>query len=310
MSTITTTPITLDAPTRSRIAAIDATTAHGDITEARTQEVYARVALSHSVSAGTFGSALIIRVIGAWNVLELLHDSAASSPTTIARRIIDAFREADSDGHDLSDEQIASTVRDWQPRLSYDDVFAALGLGQQHNMTVILPGDPFWPAQLETLGDYHAPIMLWTIGDPTILGKQTVALVGARAATGYGTHITAELAEGLAAEDVTIVSGGAYGIDAAAHRTSLANGGTTAVIAAGGLDRTYPQAHGQLYEKIALLGGVIVSEFPPAPCSPGTGSSRGIALSRHSQTPPSLQKQALAQVLCTSPNGRPHLTSR
>ncbi len=69
---------------------------------------------------------------------------------------------------------------------------------------------------------------------------RSVAVVGARAATPYGEHVTAELAFGLARRDVTVVSGGAYGIDAAAHRAALAAEGATVLVSAGGLDRAYP----------------------------------------------------------------------
>lgn len=86
-------------------------------------------------------------------------------------------------------------------------------------------------------------------------------MVGARAATGYGDHVAGELAGDLAATGDLIVSGGAYGIDGAAHRAALGAGGTTAAFMAGGVDRAYPAGHQQLFQRIRA-GGVMVSEVP------------------------------------------------
>jgi len=89
-----------------------------------------------------------------------------------------------------------------------------------------------------------------------------VAIVGARAATAYGTHVCTEIAGALAASGWTVVSGAAYGIDAAAHRAALAAGGTTIAVLACGPDVAYPRAHADLLDAIAAQGAVI-SEWPP-----------------------------------------------
>lgn len=87
-------------------------------------------------------------------------------------------------------------------------------------------------------------------------------MVGARAATAYGEHVAADLGYGMARHDVTVVSGGAFGIDAAAHRGALAAGGRTVLVSAGGLDRAYPLAHAGLFEQVASEG-LLISESPP-----------------------------------------------
>ena len=92
--------------------------------------------------------------------------------------------------------------------------------------------------------------------------EQSIALVGARAATGYGEHVTIEAASGLVDRGFAIVSGAAYGIDGAAHRAALASQGTTVAVLAGGLDRFYPSGHEQLLGRIADRG-VVVAEVPP-----------------------------------------------
>ena len=112
------------------------------------------------------------------------------------------------------------------------------------------------------------PLVLWLKGaaDLSSVSARSVAVVGARAATAYGEHVAAELCYSLASNDVTIVSGGAYGIDAAAHRGALAADGVTIAVSAGGLDRPYPAGNAAIFERIAE-NGVLVSERPPG-CAP------------------------------------------
>ena len=93
-----------------------------------------------------------------------------------------------------------------------------------------------------------------------------VAIVGARAASGYGEHVAAELAGDLAAAGAVIVSGGAYGIDGAAHRAALGVEGDTIAFLAGGVDRAYPAGHQQLLRQI-VESGAVVSE-PPCGAAP------------------------------------------
>lgn len=108
-----------------------------------------------------------------------------------------------------------------------------------------------------------APERLWVRGDADALtGRQNVATVGARASTAYGENVAATLAADLATTH-TIVTGGAYGIDAAATRAALRVGGRAVVVAAGGVDRIYPQGHSELLESVAAESGAIVSEVEP-----------------------------------------------
>jgi DNA processing protein len=92
------------------------------------------------------------------------------------------------------------------------------------------------------------------------LGR-SIALVGARAATGYGEHVAMESAAGLGARGFAIVSGGAYGIDGAAHRAALAGGHPTIAFLAGGVDRLYPAGHSDLLRRVADTGALI-GELP------------------------------------------------
>ncbi|HEX5741364.1 MAG TPA: DNA-processing protein DprA, partial [Pilimelia sp.] len=96
----------------------------------------------------------------------------------------------------------------------------------------------------------------------SVLGCGSVAVVGARACSPYGAHVAADLGHGLAARGWPVVSGGAFGIDAAAHRGALAAGGPTVAVLACGVDRTYPAGNAALFERI-LADGLVVSEWPP-----------------------------------------------
>ncbi len=109
-----------------------------------------------------------------------------------------------------------------------------------------------------------APVALWVRGAGRLgeLCEQAVAVVGARAATGYGVHVAGELGAGLADRGYTVVSGAAIGIDGAAHRGALAVDGPTVAVLACGVERAYPVAHQALLERIAA-SGLVVSEYPP-----------------------------------------------
>ncbi|MFJ7421174.1 DNA-processing protein DprA [Streptomyces uncialis] len=127
----------------------------------------------------------------------------------------------------------------------------------------LCPGDGEWPAQLDDLG-LARPLGLWVRGHPglRIWALRSVAVVGARACTEYGAHTAARLAADLAERGWVVVSGGAYGIDGAAHRGALAASGATVAVLACGVDRPYPQGHRALIGRIAEQG-LLVGELPP-----------------------------------------------
>lgn len=142
----------------------------------------------------------------------------------------------------------------------------------------VVPGDVEWPAVLEDLtrtagtGEAAAPWGLWVRGrlSPAEAAERAVSIVGSRAATSYGLHVAGELALDLAAAGWHVVSGGAFGVDGAAHRGALVGSGagsgaqgSTVVVLAGGVDVPYPRAHAALLERVVAEGGCLVSEAPP-----------------------------------------------
>jgi len=138
---------------------------------------------------------------------------------------------------------------------------------------LVIPEDAEWPAEAFTCfttpgaqadDRWRAPVALWVRGAGRLdeLAERAVAVVGARAATGYGEHVAAEFGYELAEGRFAVISGAAFGIDGAAHRGALAAEGSTVAVQACGLDRAYPAGHQRLLDRIAGSGAVI-SEYPP-----------------------------------------------
>ncbi|GAA4619437.1 DNA-processing protein DprA [Saccharopolyspora hordei] len=138
---------------------------------------------------------------------------------------------------------------------------------------LVVPEEPEWPSSAFQdlaggrevgLPEVAEPIALWVRGreDLATALDPAIAVVGARAASGYGEHVAAEFGHGLARAGFTVVSGAAYGIDGAAHRGALAAGGRTVAFLACGVDVDYPAGHGRLLRAVAHQGAV-VSEYPP-----------------------------------------------
>jgi DNA processing protein len=149
------------------------------------------------------------------------------------------------------------------------DLSAIAALGGR----LVVPEDAEWPAEAfacfatpvaQADQRWRAPVALWARGAGRLdeLGERMVAMVGARAATGYGQRVATEFGYELAQDGIVVVSGAAFGIDAAAHRGALAAEGRTVAVQACGLDRPYPAAHQGLLDRIAQSGAVL-SEYPP-----------------------------------------------
>lgn len=148
---------------------------------------------------------------------------------------------------------------------------AARSAASNLDFGVLLWEDKGYPACLRRL--HPCPPALWVMGKlPPLPG---LAIVGTRTATGSACAKAAGLAQAATGEGLTVVSGGAYGVDAAAHRGALAAGGLTVVVLGGGLDRPYPERHIALF-KAAATQGAVVSTFPP-----GTPPARGGFLARN-----------------------------
>lgn len=170
-------------------------------------------------------------------------------------------------------EEVLARIRDgslgsprlggYRARLGVLDVDLDLDVAARAGARLLVPGDPEWPPGLHDLLS-TGPLVLWVAGPADLAGltRRSVSVVGARACTAYGEHVAAELGAGLADRGWTVVSGGAFGVDAAAHRGALAVDGATVAVLACGVDVAYPAAHESLLRRVRAAGAV-VSELPP-----------------------------------------------
>jgi DNA processing protein len=168
-------------------------------------------------------------------------------------------------------------------RAAQDESLDDLRRAERCGARLVVPEDDEWPAfplhaltlataeEPDAAADQskrtHAlvpPLGLWVRGPARLdeLADRSVAIVGSRASTAYGEHVAAEFGYRLAERGWTVVSGGAFGIDAAAHRGALAADGATVAVLACGVDRPYPAGNGALLNRIAD-SGLLVSEWPP-----------------------------------------------
>ena len=161
----------------------------------------------------------------------------------------------------IDEERVRSLGERVIPKFSTGAVEMAFRSAARFGAELVTPEHPHWPTRMNDLGP-SAPVALWVRGNTEFLGDEvSTAIVGARAATGYGEHVTMEITAGLVARGHTIVSGAAYGIDGMAHRAALASNGRTVAYLAGGVDRFYPSGHDALLSRIAETGAV-ASELP------------------------------------------------
>ncbi|PSL01185.1 DNA processing protein [Haloactinopolyspora alba] len=152
------------------------------------------------------------------------------------------------------------------------DGAALLRHAERLGVRYVCPGEPGWPPQLDVMADtldagadaVPPPLGLWVRGEAELGAAvhSAVAVVGSRAATRYGERVSADLGSDLAGAGWTVVSGAAFGVDAAAHRGALALGGTTVAVLACGVDVAYPRGHAALLGRVAESGAVL-SELPP-----------------------------------------------
>jgi DNA processing protein len=124
---------------------------------------------------------------------------------------------------------------------------------------IITIWDSSFPSILKKI--YDPPLMLYVIGEITEKDNYSIAIVGTRRPTNYGTVQCERMAEDLARQNITVVSGLARGIDSIAHKTALENGGRTIAVIGSGLDVIYPPENKKLFSE-AAVNGAIISEYP------------------------------------------------
>lgn len=163
---------------------------------------------------------------------------------------------------------LADGLARWTPRLPGLAPERDLATLERLGGRLVVPESDEWPGALNHLQG-AAPLCLWVRGSFGIPDdRRLVAVVGSRDSTNYGASVTADIASGLSSRGHAIVSGGAYGIDAQAHRAALAAASdadglpATIAILACGVDRYYPAGNEELLRAIAERG-LLISEVPP-----------------------------------------------
>jgi DNA processing protein len=245
------------------------------VTENLTDEAYARAALTYLAEPADRWLGQLLRVHGAAPTLDAIKSgrlpgavanaAAAADPDSASLLPLSTLGlEADTGVRDgKAHRGMRAAMERWRVRLPELPAPEEILAFRKSGIRLVCPGDPEWPGQLADLGD-DQPYALWLRGSADLRFNclRSVAVVGSRAATAYGSYVAAEFAASVAARGLAVVSGGAFGVDAAAHRGALGADGVTIAVLACGVDTPYPAAHTELFDAIAAQG-VIVSEWPP-----------------------------------------------
>ena len=225
-------------------------------------ERIARASLSRLMEPQDAPGLALVKAAGATDALRIATGQVAAGPG-LEQEITGLL--ADNGAGD-SWAGMRDSLKRWSPRIPdlapERDLATIARLGGR----LIIPSDDLWPAQLGDLG-IQEPICLWWRGleQPLPRAARCVALVGSRDSTSYGASVTGDLAYSLSQRGFTVVSGGAYGIDAHAHRAALAGGSgalPTIAVMAGGVDRFYPSGNEDLLRAVCNQGAVL-AEVPP-----------------------------------------------
>lgn len=233
-----------------------------NVVEDELEDKFSRSAWSVICEPGDGFAGFLISMMGASAALEA-EINGLSSKQLKQNLISLGFAPDNLDSFGVFEKLHAEARERWRPRLNLELIRTALFKITKVGGFVITPSDPDWPEQLGDL-ENHAPFALWVRGSGSALRKleHSISIVGSRGATKYGEFATDSMVSALVPKGFSIVSGGAYGIDGMAHRSTLALKGNTVAVMAGGLDRFYPTGNSDLLRRISQTGAVI-SEVPP-----------------------------------------------
>lgn len=201
----------------------------------------------------------------AWGPIELLDIIEGTTPSQRQWKALVGKYAQDGQFAKTLRNSLGNAIERWRRKGKYLKPDQALDYIHNLGGRLVIPEDADWPAALADL-ESTEPIGLWTLGERTVPPVDNiVGLVGSREATSYGDQATQMLAQKARKMGLTVLSGGAYGIDAQAHHQALETPGqhiATIAVLAGGLDRLYPAGNIELLRKIARQG-LLISEMPP-----------------------------------------------
>ena len=236
----------------AEVAILVRAVAGDDLDHAGIEERFARATWTGMAEPGDRTAGLVVSALGA----------ARALTAVVERLTVDEFIAQIGQSAVIGESELRQGIDRWLPRLNSGNALIALRQAARFGARLRIPSDEGWPEGLASL-EMFAPLALWTRGTEEAylsLGR-SMALVGARAATGYGEHVTMEASAGLVDRGYSIVSGAAYGIDGMAHRAALASHGLTIAFLAGGVDRFYPSGHDALLTRM-VESGAVISELP------------------------------------------------
>jgi len=229
-------------------------------------DIFASMAWSTMVEPGDAVAGVINLALGPATSLATLREciDAQDEGRALLTAISEANPHLENVGKRTLAQRLPEAIERWRYRFSLVDTLSEINVAHRLGVAVLTDQMPDWPPGLNDL-QVNKPHVLWTLGRTERLNDacHSVALVGARNASDYGTTVTEELVSGLSSKAFATVSGGAFGIDSVAHRASLADNQTTVAVMAGGLARLYPAANAALFREIQSEG-LVISEMPPS----------------------------------------------
>jgi DNA processing protein len=194
---------------------------------------------------------MMVHQLGIQRIRLLLQ--SVEKPSEIFALPSDKLQEIDGIGPSLV--KTITQFNDW------NEVGRVLEETQRAGAQIVSFHDDDYPPLLREI--YDPPLLLWVKGDPTVLDTPGIAIVGTRRASQYGLEQAKFFAKKLVEKRLTVVSGLAFGVDAAAHRTAVKEAGKTVAVLGSGIDNIYPFSHTGLAEEIIEEDGAVITEFLP-----------------------------------------------
>lgn len=239
----------------------------------RLTEIAGRVAWSVVAEPGDSVAGVLLEMLGAADAMLAVTAAVDDGPGALVARCVETGAVPPDELQPFTERLLAAIDR-WRPRVRQLAVDRTLATARAFDAGLVVPGDPAWPTGFDDLGP-HAPAVVWTRGAVPPDTGAALAIVGSRANTVPGAGAAAEIASRAVDAACTVVSGGAYGIDAVAHRVAISGAGRTVALLAGGVDQLYPAGHVELLRGV-MANGVVLAESPP-----GTRPSRWRFLARN-----------------------------
>lgn len=240
----------------------------------------ARAGLARMMEPNDLTGTALVAVSGPIEAYRLITTTTGKAPAAEQQAVAELLGgEAGTRGA----HRLDAGLERWRPRVDALGPPRDLETIRRFGGGLLVPEDPAWPEQLDDLG-LSAPLCLWWRGavPPQKLPpkESLMAVVGSRDATDYGRQVGSQIVSELCARGITVVSGGAYGIDARAHEAALHaqhsdEAPSTMAVMAGGLDRFYPAGNDELLRRVEG-NGLLFAEVPP-----GTAPTRWRFLQRN-----------------------------